>query len=43
MLYRRALRKLAITVFDDLRQGTQEIEFLADPTAANYGLDATSP
>src|ERR1700731_2382122 len=32
-LYGRALRKLAITVFDDLRQGIQEIEVLADPTA----------
>jgi DNA-binding transcriptional LysR family regulator len=32
-LYGRALRKLAITVFDDLHQGLQEIEFLADPTA----------
>jgi DNA-binding transcriptional LysR family regulator len=26
-------RKLAVTVFDDLHQGMQEIEFLADPTA----------
>ena len=32
-LYGRALHKLAITVFDDLRRGVQEIEFLADPTA----------
>jgi len=37
-LYGRALRKLAITVFDDLRQGTQEIEFLADPTAGELRI-----
>ena len=28
-LYGRALRRLAVAVFDDLRQGMQEIEFLA--------------
>src|SRR5215470_13823593 len=32
-LYGRALRELAITVSDDMRQGMQEIEFLANPTA----------
>jgi len=32
-LYGRALLKWAIAVFDDLRQGVREIEFLADPTA----------
>ena len=37
-LYGRALRKLAITVFDDLRRGVQEIEFLADPTAGELRL-----
>jgi DNA-binding transcriptional LysR family regulator len=37
-LYGRALRKLAITVFDDLRQGMQEIEFLADPTAGELRI-----
>jgi DNA-binding transcriptional LysR family regulator len=31
-LYGRALLKWAIAAFDDLRQGVQEIEFLADPT-----------
>ena len=30
--YGRALLKWAIAVFDDLRQGVREIEFLADPT-----------
>jgi DNA-binding transcriptional LysR family regulator len=32
-LYGRAVLKLAVTVFDDLRQGVKQIEFLADPTA----------
>jgi DNA-binding transcriptional LysR family regulator len=31
-LYGRALLKWAIAIFDDLRQGVREIEFLADPT-----------
>ena len=31
-LYGRALLKWAIAVFDDLRQGVREIEFLSDPT-----------
>ena len=37
-LYGRALHKLAITVFDDLRRGVQEIEFLADPTAGDVRI-----
>src|SRR6266571_4103454 len=37
-LYGRALHKLAITIFDDLRRGVQEIEFLADPTAGELRL-----
>jgi DNA-binding transcriptional LysR family regulator len=37
-LYGRALRRLAVTVFDDLRQGMQEIEFLADPTAGELRI-----
>jgi hypothetical protein len=40
-LYGRALRKLAITVFDDVRQGIQEIEFLADPTAGELRIGCT--
>src|SRR5215475_9846834 len=32
-LYGRALLKWAAAVFDDLRQGVREIEFLADPTS----------
>jgi DNA-binding transcriptional LysR family regulator len=31
-LYGRALLKWSVAVFDDLRQGVREIEFLADPT-----------
>lgn len=37
-LYGRALRKLAVIVSDDLRQGMQEIEFLADPTAGELRI-----
>src|SRR5215813_1985039 len=37
-LYGRALRKLAVTVSDDMRRGMQEIEFLADPTAGELRL-----
>jgi DNA-binding transcriptional LysR family regulator len=37
-LYGRALHKLAVTVFDDVRQGMQEIEFLADPTAGELRI-----
>jgi DNA-binding transcriptional LysR family regulator len=37
-LYGRALHKLAVTVFDDVRQGIQEIEFLADPTAGELRI-----
>jgi DNA-binding transcriptional LysR family regulator len=32
-LYGRALLKWATAVFDDLRQGVREIQFLADPAA----------
>src|ERR1700692_1578575 len=37
-LYGRALRKLAVTVSDDLRQGMQEIEFFTDPTAGEVRI-----
>jgi DNA-binding transcriptional LysR family regulator len=37
-LYGRALRKFAVTVSDDLRQGMQEIEFLTDPTAGEVRI-----
>jgi hypothetical protein len=37
-LYGQALRKLAVTVFDDMRQAMQEIEFLANPTAGEVRI-----
>jgi DNA-binding transcriptional LysR family regulator len=37
-LYGRALCRLATTVFNDLREGMQEIRFLADPTAGELRL-----
>jgi len=36
--YGRALLKWAIAVFDDLRQGVREIEFLADPTGGEVRI-----
>src|SRR6266852_569153 len=40
-LYGRALLKWAIAVFDDLRQGVKEIEFLADPNAGELRIGCT--
>src|ERR1041384_4766969 len=37
-LYGRALLRWGATVFDDLRQGVKEIEFLADPTAGEVRI-----
>ena len=37
-LYGRALLKRSIALLDDLRQGVQEIKFLADPTAGELRL-----
>jgi DNA-binding transcriptional LysR family regulator len=42
-LYGRALLKWATVVFDDVKQGVAEIEFLADPTAGELRLGATEP
>src|SRR6266852_3500077 len=39
--YGRALLKWAIAVFDDLRQGVREIEFLADPTSGEVRVGCT--
>jgi DNA-binding transcriptional LysR family regulator len=39
-LYGRALLKWGVVVFDDLRQGVKEIEFLADPTIGALRLGA---
>src|SRR5882757_5423868 len=37
-LYGRALRKWGNAVFDDLRQGIKEIEYLADPTTGELQI-----
>lgn len=42
-LYGRALLKWATAVFDDVRQGVKEIEFLADPTAGELRIGASEP
>jgi len=42
-LYGRALLKSGVAVFDDLRQGIREIEFLADPTAGELRIGSTEP
>ena len=41
--YGRALLKWALAVFDDLRQGVGEIEFLADPTVGEVRIGASEP
>jgi DNA-binding transcriptional LysR family regulator len=41
--YGRALLKSAIAIFDDLRQGVREIEFLSDPAAGDVRIAATEP
>jgi len=40
-LYGRALLKWGAAVFDDLRQGVKEIEFLADPAAGELRIGGT--
>lgn len=40
-LYGRAIIKRGIAVFDELRQGVKEIEFLADPTAGELRIGCT--
>jgi DNA-binding transcriptional LysR family regulator len=40
-LYGRALLKWGVAAFDDLRQGVNEIEFLADPTAGEVRVGST--
>jgi DNA-binding transcriptional LysR family regulator len=41
--YGRALLKRAVAIFDDLRQGVREIEFLSDPAAGDVRIAATEP
>ena len=42
-LYGRALLKWALAVFDDVRQGVKELEFLADPAAGEVRIGASEP
>ncbi len=39
----RALLKSGVAIFDDLRQGVREIEFLSDPTAGELRISASAP
>src|SRR5260370_38372519 len=39
----RALIKRGIAIFDEMRQGIEEIEFLSDPTAGERRIGATAP
>ena len=41
--YGRALIKRGIVVFDELRQGMADIEFLTDPTAGEVRIGSTEP
>jgi len=42
-LYGRALLKWAVAVFDDVKQGVRELEFLTDPTSGELSIGATEP
>jgi DNA-binding transcriptional LysR family regulator len=42
-MYGRALLTCGITVFDDLKQGVKELEFLSDPTAGELSIGCTEP
>jgi DNA-binding transcriptional LysR family regulator len=41
--YGLAFVKRGVAIFDELRQGVQDMDFLADPTAGEIGLAATEP
>lgn len=41
--YGRALLQRSIAAFDELKQGVEEIEFLADPTAGEITIGTTEP
>jgi DNA-binding transcriptional LysR family regulator len=41
--YGRALIKRGIAIFDEMRQGIEEIELLSDPTAGEVRIGATDP
>jgi DNA-binding transcriptional LysR family regulator len=42
-LFGRALLKRSIAVFDELRQGIKDIEFLSDPNSGEVGVGCTEP
>ncbi len=42
-LYGRVLLKWAAAIFDDVREGVREIEFLSDPTAGELRIGGTEP
>src|SRR5882724_11775961 len=42
-LYGLALGKRGVAIFNDLRQGVQDIDFLADPTTGEIRIGATEP
>jgi DNA-binding transcriptional LysR family regulator len=41
--YGRALIKRGIAIFDEMRQGIEEIDFLSDPTSGEVRIGATDP
>src|SRR5258707_1322745 len=42
-MYRRALVKCGVAVFDELRQGVNQVEFLADPTVGQLRIGCSEP
>jgi DNA-binding transcriptional LysR family regulator len=42
-MYGRALARCGMSVFDDLRRGVKEVEFLSDPTAGELRIGCTEP
>jgi DNA-binding transcriptional LysR family regulator len=42
-VYGRALLKRSVAIFDEIRQGVKEIEFLADPTAGEVRIGCQEP
>ena len=41
--YGLALRKRSVAIFNDLRQGIQDIDFLTDPTKGEIRIGSTEP
>ena len=41
--YGLALKKRSVAIFNDLRQGVQDIEFLSDPTTGEIRIGSTDP